>query len=231
MSSDLTQKELLEEKENLEAKVERILYFQNKSNILTMRMDDYLKATGCSISIIPNSFINQKNKTPEPRRPLYVFDFIGVHITNGVYPAGMDRDMFEHFMFIVDEALNKSGLSSRMIMDEEQRRIFDFLVREQSKTKADTPQILTSDEWYRMIRRRIYHGIPQQIEQILNKRNLGIVMELTRYVRTKCSNVRLSDSVIEQFLNEALNANNITINELRHFDINEFRRDNRGKIR
>lgn len=225
MEKRLSGKELLEER------LASILFFQSKSNILTMKMDDYLKISGCSLFMIPTRYINIKNKTPEPERPLYVFDFIGIGNTNGVYPSQMDPEMYQKFILSVNEALSKNGLSSIMVMDEEQRRIFDSLVREKAKMQQDIPQILTSDEWYRMIRRKIYRGIPQQIEQILNKRNLEIVMELTRYVRTKCSNVRLSDSVIEQFLNEALSANNITINELRHFDVDEFRRDNRGKIR
>lgn len=221
----------LSEKELLEERLASILFFQSKSNILTMKMDDYLKISGCSLSMIPTSYINIKNKTPEPERPLYVFDFIGIGNTNGVYPSQMDLEMYQKFILRVNEALSKNGLSSIMVMDEEQRRIFDSLVREKAKMQQDIPKILTSDEWYRLIRRRIYGGIPQQIEQILNKRNLPLVMEITKYVRTKCSNVRLSDSVIEQFLNEALSANNITINELRQFDVDEFRRDNRGKIR
>lgn len=221
----------LSEKELLEERLASILFFQSKSNILTMKMDDYLKISGCSLSMIPTRYINIKNKTPEPERPLYVFDFIGIGNTNGVYPSQMDPEMYQKFILSVNEALSKNGLSSIMVMDDEQRRIFDSLVREKAKMQQDIPQILTSDEWYKLIRRRIYGGIPQQIEQILNKRNLPIVMEITKYVRTKCSNVRLSDSVIEQFLGEALNANNITLGDLRNFDVNEFRRDNRGKIR
>ena len=89
------------------------------------------------------------------------------------------------FRLSLNEALNKSGLSSIMIMDEEQRRIFDSLVREKAKEQENAPQVLTDEEWYRLIRRRIYHGIPQQIEQILNKRNFELVKGLTRYVQTK----------------------------------------------
>lgn len=220
----------LSEKELLEQRLDSILFFQSKSNILTMKMDDYLKANGCTLSMIPVEYINQRNNTPQPGRPLYVFDFIGIGNTN-VFPAQMDRDMFERFILGVNEALSKSGLSSIMMMDEEQRRIFDALVREKAKEQENTPQVLSNEEWYRLIRRRIYRGIPQQVEQILNKRNFELVMGLTRYVQAKCSNVKLSDSVIEQFLNEALNANGIAIKELRHFDVEEFRRSERGKIR
>lgn len=221
----------LSEKELLEEKLVNILFFQSKSNILTMKMDDYLRINGCTLSIIPTRYINIKNNTPEPERPLYVFDFIGIGNTDGIYPSQIDPEMYQKFIFKVNEALSKSGLSSYMVMEEEQRKIFDSIVREKAKKEKNTPQILTNDEWYRIIRRKIYHGIPQQIEQILNKRNLEIVMELTKYVRTKCSNVRLSDKVIEQFLKEALNTYNITINELRYFDTNELRRSNSRKIR
>lgn len=220
----------LSEKEQLEERLASILFFQSKSNILTMKMDDYLKANGCTLSMIPVEYINQRNNTPQPERPLYVFDFIGIGNTN-VYPAQMDPEMFQRFRLSVNEALNKSGLSSIMVMDEEQRRIFDSLVREKAKEQENAPQVLTNEEWYRLIRRRIYRGIPQQVEQILNKRNFELVMGLTRYVQTKCSNVRLSDSVIEQFLNAALNANGITISELRHFDVEEFRRSGKSKLR
>lgn len=220
----------LSEKELLEERLASILFFQSKSNILTMKMDDYLKANGCTLSMIPVEYINQRNNTPQPARPLYVFDFIGIGNTN-VYPAQMDPEMFQRFRLSVNEALTKSGLSSIMVMDEEQRKIFDSLVREKAKEQENAPQVLSNEEWYRLIRRRIYRGIPQQVEQILNKRNFELVMGLTRYVQDKCSNVRLSDSVIEQFLNEALNASGITVNELRHFDVEEFRRSGKSKLR
>lgn len=223
-------KKRLSEKELLEERLDSILYFQSKSNILTMKMEDYLKINGCYLSMIPTRYINIKNKTPEPERPLYVFDFIGIGNTSGVYPSQMDPEMYQKFILSVNEVLSKNGLSSIMVMDDEQRRIFDSLVREKAKMQQIIPQILTSDEWYKLIRRKIYGGLPQQIEQILNKRNLPLVMEITKYVRTKCSNVRLSDNVIEQFLGEALNANNITLGDLRNFDINELR-NYRGKIK
>lgn len=216
MERSLTQIELSEQRE------QNILFFQSKSNILTMRMDDYLKANKCAVSITPNNFINEINGTPKPVRPLYVFDFIGIALTNGVIPDGMTQDMYDRFLFSVEEALIKSGLSTRMQMDERQRQVFDFLVREKVQNEKGIPKFLTNDEWYRVIRRIIYRGIPQQIEQILNKRNYAIVLELTEYVRTKCSNVLLSDEIIMQFLNEALEINNITMRDLRYFDFRAY---------
>lgn len=85
-----------------------------------MRMADYLKANKCAVSIIPNSFINEINGTPKPARPLYVFDFIGIALTNGVLPDGMTQDMYDRFLFSVDEALRINNITMRNL------RYFDF---------------------------------------------------------------------------------------------------------
>lgn len=218
----MTVEEIQKEKEKLQNRLNSILFFESKSDILTMKIHDYLKQVKCSVSMIPYAYIKTLNSI-ESNRELYVFDFIGIGVTNVCFPKDMNPEVYRKFILKIDSALQKNGLSCRMAMDDEQRKIFDFIVIEREKQNKNIPRFLLGEEWYRLIRDRIYRGLPPQIGVYLNIKNRQILLNLASYVSNKCSNVKLSEEVIIQFLNEALNINNVTLEDLRTFDESEYR--------
>lgn len=216
--------------ESLKQEKESILFFEEKMDILTMPIDKYFEQVKKGPGVIPVAFILGLNGI-ENDRLLYVFDLIGIRNTNNMYPNNMDREAYMKFIQKTDEALAENGLSTGGTMLYEQRKIFDSIVRKREEVQKGIPQRMSFEKWYSLVRRVVYGKYPQNIAMYLINRNKETLMKITYYVAEKCSYMKLSEEVIIQFMKEAIDKEDITLEELRYFDPEQYKKDNTFPVR
>lgn len=216
--------------EELEKEKASIAFYEDNTELLTSPVACLFEQVKIYPEIIPVDFVLSLHNM-EASRDIYVFDLIDIIDTKGKYPVNLDPKDYMFFAYTVDNALRKVNLSASMKMNQEQREHFDECVRKKEQ-ESQVPKELPFSAWFKIISKMIFVSTPDIAKDFLAKKHEEEIITLTRAVKLKCHNLRLSNSKIIEYLEEAMRENNINYSSLRKFTWGEYEKEKtRMKIR